>query len=139
MPYPNLVLDAVRLELTRHGVRELRTPADVDEALAERGTAVIAVNSLCGCSSARMRPAFVQALRGAGCRPDRILTVFAGQDREATARAREHFAGYAPSSPSVFLLRDGRVVWALERGGIEGRRPEDIAGDIRRAFEEHCA
>ncbi len=139
MPYPDLVLDAARQELTRHGVQELRTPEEVDRALAEPGTAVVAVNSLCGCSAARMRPAFVRALRTAECRPERVLTVFAGQDRDATARARQHFQGYAPSSPSIFLLRDGRVVWALERRGIEGRPPEEIAGDIVRAFREHCA
>ncbi len=137
MPYPDLVLDAARQELTCQGVHELRTPEDVDEALAGPGSAVVAVNSLCGCSSARMRPAFVRALRTAARAPERVLTVFAGQDREATARARAYFEGYAPSSPSVFLLRDGRVVWALERKDIEGRAPEEIAADIRRAFEEH--
>ncbi len=138
MPYPDLVLDAARRGLTRHGVRELRTPDEVDQALAAPGTAVVAVNSLCGCSSARMRPAFLRALRSAARRPDQLLTVFAGQDRDATARAREHFHGYLPSSPAIFLLRDGRVVWALERRGIEGRPPEEIAEDIRRAFDEHC-
>lgn len=137
MPYPDLVADAARQELTRHGVRELRTPAEVDEALSAAGSALVAVNSLCGCSSGRMRPALARALRGARRRPDRLLTVFAGQDREATARAREYFEGYPPSSPSVFLLRDGRVQWALERRGIEGRPPEEIAADIQRAFEQY--
>ena len=139
MPYPDLLLEPVRRELTRHGVRELRTPAEVEEALGAPGTAAVAVNSLCGCSSARMRPAFVRAIHGAACRPDRLLTVFAGQDLEATARARGYFEGYPPSSPSVFLLHDGRVVWALQRRDIEGRRPEDVASDIRMAFERFCS
>lgn len=137
MPFPDLMLEPVRRQLTDRGVRELRSAADVDDALGRAGTAVVAVNSMCGCSSMRMRPAFLQALE-AGARPDEVLTVFAGQDHEATARARSYFRGFAPSSPSVFLLRDGEVVWALERKDIDRRAPEDIARDIREAFARFC-
>ncbi len=138
MPYPDVMLEPVRREMTRHGVRELRTTAEVDDALQAPGTAVVAVNSLCGCSSGRMRPAFVRALQTAARRPERVLTVLAGQDLEATAHARAYFQGYPPSSPSIFLLRDGQVVWAMERRDIEGRQPDDIAGDIRGAFDRFC-
>src|SRR5262245_22084066 len=113
----------MRDELTRVGFEELRTTEEVDDALqSAQGTLLVAVNSVCGCASGRMRPAVHLALRNQS-RPDRLLTVFAGQDADATARAREYFTGYAPSSPSVALLKDGELVFMLERKDIEGRAP----------------
>ncbi|HET9986524.1 MAG TPA: BrxA/BrxB family bacilliredoxin [Longimicrobiales bacterium] len=139
MPFHEMMVAPIRQELTRHGVRELRTPEEVDHVLGPRaGTAVLAVNSVCGCAAGRMRPAFVIALRNERL-PAAVATVFAGQDLEATARAREYLAPYPPSSPSLFLLRDGEVVFALERKDIEHRAPEDIAMDLRAAFDRFCA
>lgn len=138
MPFHEMMVRPIREELTRHGVREMRTPAEVDEILSpERGTVAVAVNSVCGCAAGRMRPAFVMALRNERL-PGVLATVFAGQDLEATARAREYLAPYPPSSPSVFLLRDGEVVFALERKDIETRAPEDIAADLVEAFDRYC-
>jgi len=129
----------MRDELTRIGFTELRTPAEVDSALAGKsGTALVFVNSVCGCAAGMARPAAAQALLQARVRPDRLLTVFAGQDREATARAREHFASAAPSSPSVALLKDGELVAFVPRHQIEGRSAETVAAQIVAALEEHC-
>jgi putative YphP/YqiW family bacilliredoxin len=120
-------------------VEELRTPEQVEEALGAReGTVVVAVNSVCGCASGRMRPAFLMAMRNEAV-PERMVTVFAGQDLEATERAREYFEGYPPSSPSIFLLKDGEVVFALERRDIERRAPEEIADDLKAAYDRFCA
>lgn len=139
MPFHELMIAPIRQELTRHGVRELRTPEQVDELLAPRtGTVALAVNSICGCAAGRMRPALVMALANERL-PDVVASVFAGQDLEATARAREYLAPYPPSSPSVFLLRDGEVVFALERKDIERRAPEDLADEMRAAFDRFCA
>ncbi|MEX2281776.1 MAG: BrxA/BrxB family bacilliredoxin [Gemmatimonadota bacterium] len=133
-----LITRPVRDELKKLGFEELRTPADVDEVLGESaGTVLVAVNSMCGCAAARMRPAVAQAVKHEK-RPDRLTTVFAGQDMEATERAREYFTGYPPSSPSVALLRDGKVIYMLERRDIERRRPEDIAQTLKEAFERLC-
>lgn len=138
MPLPELMVAPVRKELTRHGIRELRTPEEVDEILGrDEGTVLVVVNSMCGCSSARMRPAVVGALEH-NVVPDEAVTVFAGQDMEATARAREYFTGYPPSSPSVALLRDGEVVYMMERHQIERRAPEEVAEDLKEAFERFC-
>ncbi len=138
MPFHEMMIAPMRQELTRHGVRELRTPEEVDEVLAGcAGTVAVAVNSVCGCASGRMRPAVALALRN-GTLPDVFATVFAGQDLEATARAREYFVGYPPSSPSVFLMKGGEVVFALERRDIETRSPEDIAADLTAAFDRCC-
>lgn len=139
MPYPELMVSPMRRQLTDAGLTELRTAADVDAALAELdGTAVVAVNSICGCAAQLMRPALIAALQR-GPAPAAAYTVFAGQDLEATARAREYFTGYAPSSPAVALLRNGVLVFMLERKDIEGRDPGDIADDLQRAFVTHCA
>lgn len=138
MPMSELITRPVRDELKKLGFEELRTPADVDEVLGESaGTVLVAVNSMCGCAAARMRPAVAQAVKHEK-RPDRLTTVFAGQDMEATERAREYFTGYPPSSPSVALLRDGKVIYMLERRDIERRRPEDIAQTLKEAFERLC-
>lgn len=133
-------LRAMRAELTDHGVQELRTPEEVDAILAKKeGTAFVVVNSVCGCAAGAARPGVVEALKTSPVLPDHVTTVFAGQDKEATARAREYFKGFAPSSPSVWLLKDGEVVFKLERHQIEHRSAGDIAADIRAAFQKHCS
>jgi putative YphP/YqiW family bacilliredoxin len=137
MPYPELLIRPMREELTRHGVEELRTAEEVDRALAEAGTTLVVVNSVCGCAARNARPAVAMALRHE-TRPDRAATVFAGQDLEATARARGHFHGYPPSSPSIALVKDGDVVFMLERHQIEGRDADQIADDLTSAFDRFC-
>jgi putative YphP/YqiW family bacilliredoxin len=139
MPFPEMMVRPMREELTRIGLEELRDPAAVDAFLADarQGTALIAVNSTCGCAAGSMRPALAAALRR-GPRPDRLASVFAGQDPDATSRARDHFTGYPPSSPCVALFRDGRLVWMLERSDIQGRQPEHLAVHIVAALERHA-
>jgi len=129
----------MREELTRLGFEELRTPDKVDEAMARSdGTTLVVVNSVCGCASGRARPATAMAMRNAK-RPARLLTVFAGQDAEATARARSYFAPYPPSSPQIALFKGGKLVFMLERRNIENRTPTDIAADLTGAFDRFCA
>ena len=128
----------MRAELARLGVEELRTPADVDAAVAQPGTLMIVVNSICGCAAGKARPGVALALDHP-VRPDRVATVFAGADVEATDRARQYFTGYPPSSPSIGLLRDGRFVWMLERRQIENQGPEQIAAVLTSAFDRFCA
>lgn len=137
MPYPELLIRPMRDELTRLGVDELKTAADVDAALSQSGTTLVVVNSVCGCAARNARPAVALALRHANL-PDRTVTVFAGQDLEATARARDHFIGYPPSSPSLGLLKDGELVYMIERHGIEGRDADEIADDLAQAFDRYC-
>jgi putative YphP/YqiW family bacilliredoxin len=137
--YPEQLLIPMRQELTRVGVEELRTAADVDAKLSDlKGTAMVVVNSVCGCAARNARPAVAMAMEHAA-RPDHVTTVFAGQDVEATQRAREYFTGYRPSSPSIALLKDGDVVFMLERHQIEGRGAHEIAQDLTRAFDTYCA
>ena len=136
--YPEELVEPMRAELTQIGFEELRTPNDVDERLPEKGTTLVVVNSICGCAARMARPAVRLALQQSTAKPERLATVFAGQDREATERARSYFTGYPPSSPSIGLLRDGQLVWMLERWQIEGRPAPDIAEDLKSAFEEHC-
>ncbi len=136
--YPEPMIAPMRQELTRHGVEELRTAADVDAMLVNApGTALVVVNSVCGCAARNARPAVAQALQH-GVKPDKVTTVFAGQDVEATQRARELFVGYRPSSPSIALLRNGKPVFMLERHQIEGRSAGEIAADLRGAFDRYC-
>lgn len=136
--YPEEMVAPMREELTHIGFREMRTAEEVDAALkGQSGTALVVVNSICGCAAGRARPAVAQAL-DRSVRPDTLLTVFAGQDREATDRARSYFTGYGPSSPSIALLRDGRLIFMLERSDIEGRDPYSIAEDLTRAFDRFC-
>lgn len=136
--YDERFVTPMRQELTRLGVTEMRTPDEVDRVLRDaRGTTLVVVNSICGCAARNARPAVADALENAK-RPDRLTTVFAGQDVDATARAREYFAPYAPSSPQIALLKDGEVVFMLERKQIEGRAAEEIANDLIEAFERHC-
>lgn len=138
MMYDERLITPMREELTRLGVQELRTPEDVDRTLRDApGTTLVVVNSICGCAARNARPAVARALRHAK-RPDRLTTVFAGQDAEATARARAYFAPYPPSSPQIALLRDGAVAFMLERKNIEGRTADEIAKDLVEAFERHC-
>jgi len=127
----------MRAELSRLGVQELRNAADVDGAVKSDGTVMLVVNSVCGCAAGKARPGIAIALQH-DKRPDLLGTVFAGADIEATARAREHLLPYPPSSPSVALLRDGKVVYMLERRDIENRDAGAIAMMLRRAFDEHC-
>jgi putative YphP/YqiW family bacilliredoxin len=136
--YPEPFIAPMRAELTRAGVRDLRTAADVDEAVRTPGTVMIVVNSVCGCAAGKARPGIALALQHPTT-PDLVGTVFAGADHEATARAREHFAPYPPSSPSVGLLRDGTLVFMLQRRDIETRDAAAIAAALTRAFDEYCS
>jgi len=137
--YPEIMVIPMREELTRLGVQELRTPAEVDRELGQRqGTTMVVVNSICGCAAGRMRPAVRTALQHES-RPNRVFSVFAGQDVEATERARSYFTGYPPSSPSIGLFRDGQLVHMLQRSDIEHRDSADIANELIRVFDEHCA
>lgn len=138
MPYPEPLIAPMRQELTRLGVEELRDSADVDRFMNDAtGTAVVVINSVCGCAAANARPA-VALVRGHETQPDRYVTVFAGQDLEATSRMREYLAGIPPSSPFIALLRDGDPVFVIERRHIEGRAASAIAADLVRAFDKHC-
>jgi putative YphP/YqiW family bacilliredoxin len=136
--YPPELVAPMRAELTGIGVTELRDPKQVDDALAKPGTALVFVNSVCGCAAGGARPGLAMALRQAAKKPTQVTTVFAGVDKEAVAQARSHFAGYPPSSPSAALLKDGEVVWMLHRHQIEGRHPQQIAQAFSQAFEAHC-
>jgi bacilliredoxin len=137
VPYPEYLIAPMREELTRLGVQELRTAAAVDEAVKSPGTVMIVVNSVCGCAAGKARPAIALALEHS-VKPDLVATVFAGADTEATERARQHFAGYPPSSPSVAILKDGTLVYMMERHQIESRSAGLIAGDLIGAFEKYC-
>ncbi len=138
MPYDERLVAPMREELTRLGVQEMRTPEAVDETLENAsGTTLVVVNSICGCAARNARPAVALALAN-GKRPTTLTTVFAGQDIDATTRARSYFTGYRPSSPQIALLKDGEVVFMLERQQIEGRAAESIARDLTAAFEQHC-
>ncbi|MCL4849436.1 MAG: BrxA/BrxB family bacilliredoxin [Acidobacteria bacterium] len=128
----------MREELTRLGVEELRTAEAVDRAVAASGTLMVVVNSVCGCAAGRARPGIALALAH-GAKPDRVATVFAGADVEATERARGHFAGMPPSSPSVALLRGGQLVYMLHRRQIEMRTAEEIADELKAAFDTFCS
>jgi putative YphP/YqiW family bacilliredoxin len=139
MPYDPVLVQPMREELTRLGVRELTTAAEVDGALGHhRGTTLLVVNSVCGCAAGNARPAVALASRHP-VRPSDMVTVFAGQDVEATERARSYLPGYPPSSPSMALIQDGEVVLMLERRNIEGFRAEEIAAALTQAFDAHCA
>jgi putative YphP/YqiW family bacilliredoxin len=136
--YPEILLVPMREELTRAGAQELRSAAEVEAALADTtGTALVIVNSVCGCAAGKMRPGVRIALQNA-TRPDRVYTVFAGQDREATERARQLFGSYPPSSPSLALFRNGELVHFVPRSEIESRTAEDIAQGLASAFAQHC-
>jgi putative YphP/YqiW family bacilliredoxin len=136
--YPEIMLIPMREELTRTGVKEARTAAEVDAALAQPGTTLVVVNSICGCAAGKMRPAVRLALQHSA-KPDQAVTVFAGQDAEATGRARDYFAGNPPSSPAVAILRDGQLVYLMQRSAIETSTAPAIAQELTRAFDAYCA
>jgi putative YphP/YqiW family bacilliredoxin len=139
MPYPEIMIRPMREDLTRLGVEELRTPEAVDDTIRNsKGTLMVVVNSICGCAAGKARPGVALALQNE-VKPDKVATVFAGADIEATERARSYFTGYGPSSPSIALLKDGELVYMLERYQIEGRNANEIAGELTQAFEKYCA
>ena len=136
--YPEVMVVPMREELTRLGIVELRTPEEVDQALKNRpGTTMVVVNSICGCAAGRMRPAVRIALQNS-IQPDHSYSVFAGQEKEATDRARGYFTGYPPSSPSIAILRDGQLVYMMPRRDIESREAPAIAADLRAALDRFC-
>ena len=139
MPYPEIMIRPMREELTRLGAEELKTVDDVDRALGEpKGTLMVVVNSICGCAAGKARPGVALALEHP-VRPERVATVFAGADNEATEKARSYFTGYSPSSPSIALLKDGKLVYMMERYQIEGKGPTQIAQELTSAFDQYCA
>ena len=137
MPYPEYFVAPMRQELVDLGARECRTPAEVDEVLKKRGTVMMVVNSVCGCAAGKARPGIALALQH-DHRPGTLATVFAGADIEATERARQHMSGFPPSSPSIGLFRDGKLVYMVERRDIEQRTAEGIADLLTLAFDKHC-
>jgi len=138
MPYPEFMIHPMRQELTRLGVEEFKTPESVEEAISNtKGTLMIVVNSVCGCAAGKARPGIGMALQHEA-KPDRVGTVFAGADIDATDKARSYFTGYPPSSPSVGILRDGKLVYLMQRSDIEIRGPHEIAQELKRAFDEFC-
>ena len=137
--YPEFFIAPMREELTRLGVKELRTPDDVDTAVKAAGeTVMVVVNSVCGCAAGKARPGVALALQHEN-KPDTVATVFAGADVEATERARSYFVGYPPSSPSIALMRDGKMLYMMERHQIENQEADTIARDLTAAFDKHCA
>ena len=136
--YPEVMVIPMREELTRVGIQEARTAAEVDRALAAPGTTMVVVNSICGCAAGKMRPGVRLALSGP-VKPDQSITVFAGQDREATEKARGYFAGHPPTSPAIAILRDGKLVYLMQRFAIEANTAQAIGGELQRAFQEFCA
>ena len=138
MPYPEIMIRPMREDLTRLGVEEMRTVEAVDDTIKNsKGTLMVVVNSICGCAAGKARPGVALALQHA-VKPDKVATVFAGADIEATERARSYFTGYGPSSPSIALLKDGELVYMLERFQIEGRDAHQIAGELAQAFDKYC-
>ena len=138
MPYPEYLIAPMRGEMTDMGARELRTSAAVDDVVKNSsGVVMMVVNSVCGCAAGKARPGIAKALQHQN-RPDVVATVFAGADIEATDRARQYFTGYAPSSPSIGLLRDGKLVYMMERSQIETRNAEMIADELTQAFDRFC-
>jgi len=136
--YPEIMIIPMREELSRLGVEELRTAGEVEQFVKRSGVSMVVVNSVCGCAAGRMRPAVRIALEGSS-RPDNIGSVFAGQDRDATEKARSYFDGYPPSSPSIAILRDGQIVHMMQRSDIEHRDAHDIAGELTRVFNQVCS
>ena len=136
--YPEIMLIPMREELTRAGLQEARDAAEVDAAVAKPGTTMLVVNSICGCAAGKMRPGVRLAMQNA-TKPDHAVTVFAGQDREATERARSYFGGHPPTSPAIAILRDGKLVYLMQRSAIETSTAPAIAQELSRAFDTYCA
>jgi putative YphP/YqiW family bacilliredoxin len=137
MPYPEILIKPMRDELAQIGIEETRTPEEVDAAVNGPGTVMVIVNSVCGCAAGKARPGIAMALKNKNL-PDKMITVFAGGDIDATDRARSYFKGYTPSSPSVGLLKNGELVYMLQRHQIEGREAPQIASDLKDAFDRFC-
>ena len=137
--YPELMVIPMREELVRAGIKETRSAEEVDAALAQKGTTMLVVNSICGCAAGKMRPGVRLALANSANLPDQKITVFAGQDREATEKARSYFGGHPPTSPAIAILRDGQLVYLMQRFVIEQSTAQMIAAELVRAFDEHCA
>lgn len=139
MPYPEIMIKPMRDDLTRVGVEETRTPEEVVDAVENtEGTVMVIVNSVCGCAAGKARPGIAMALQNE-VKPDRVTTVFAGADIEATEKARSYFTGFPPSSPSIGILRDGKLIYIMQRSDIEIRSAEQIAAELVHAFNQHCA
>jgi len=138
MPYPEIMIRPMREDLTRLGAEEMKTVEAVDETIQNsKGTLMVVVNSICGCAAGKARPGVALALQNE-VKPDKVATVFAGADIEATERARSYFTGYGPSSQYIALLKDGKLVYMLERYQIEGSDAHQIAGELTKAFEQYC-
>ncbi len=137
--YPEIMVAPMREELVRAGIQETRTAEEVDAALSQPGTTLVVVNSICGCAAGKARPGIRLALANSANQPDHKITVFAGQDREATERVRSYFEGNPPSSPAVAILRDGKLVYLMQRYVIEQSTAQEIASELIRAFDEFCA
>lgn len=139
MPYPEIMIHGMRQELAQLGIEETKTPEAVEDAVKNTdGTLMVVVNSVCGCAAGGVRPGIAMALQNSEAKPDRSITVFAGADIDATETAREYFTGYAPSSPSIGLLKNGELVKLFERRDLEGRHPMTIAQDLIDAFGTYC-
>jgi putative YphP/YqiW family bacilliredoxin len=136
--YPEQIVIPMKQELTRNGFTELTTNADVDKAVAEKGTTLVVINSVCGCSAGTARPGILHAVETSSKKPDRLTTSFAGFDIEAVNHIRKHLLPYPPSSPSIALFKDGELVHFIERHSIEGRSAQMIANNLSAAFEEYC-
>jgi putative YphP/YqiW family bacilliredoxin len=136
--YPEMMVVPMREELTRAGVSEARSAEAVDAALAQPGTTLLIVNSICGCAAGKMRPGVRLALQHTA-KPDHAVTVFAGQDRDATDKARSYFQGHPPTSPAIAILRDGQLVYLMQRSAIESSTAPAIAQELTRAFDTYCA
>ncbi len=140
MPYPEIMIQGMRQELTQLGIEEAKTPEAVKDAVENTdGTLMVIVNSVCGCAAGGVRPGIAMALQNSPNKPDKAITVFAGADIDATDTARDYFAGYAPSSPAIGLIKDGKLVEMFERRDLEGRPPQVIAQALATAFNAHCA
>lgn len=135
--FMNDIVQTARKEISEAGYQELKTPEEVEEALSRKGTTLVMVNSVCGCAGGIARPAAAHSIHY-DKRPDQLVTVFAGQDKPATEKARSYFEGYAPSSPSFALLKDGKIVRMIERHEIEGHEPMDVINKLQESFEEYC-
>jgi bacilliredoxin len=136
--YPEIMVIPMREELSRAGIAETRTAEEVDAALSKPGTTMVIVNSICGCAAGKMRPGVRMALANATNRPDQTITVFAGQDRDATERARSYFDGNEPTSPAIAILRDGKLAYLMQRFVIEQATAQQIAGELVRVFNQFC-
>ncbi len=140
MPYPEIMIQGMRQELSQIGIEETKTPEAVKDAVENTdGTVMVVVNSVCGCAAGGVRPGIAMALQNSEAKPDRAVTVFAGADIDATDVARNYFTGYAPSSPAIGIMKDGKLVQMFERRDLEGRQPQQIAQALISAFQEHCA